>query len=129
MTIKTAKPRRFYGFATTVFTLAVLATTLAPGLFSQTASTGAIKGTVTDPSGAVVPNVTVTATNNDTGATRTATTGADGSYIITLLPLGTYRLKFDVTGFKPEEVPSVTVNVTETAVLNATLEVGTKTRR
>jgi hypothetical protein len=127
-TIKSLKSWTNGAFALSCFTLAVLAMLLSPAVPAQTASTGAIKGTVTDPSGAVVPNVAVNATNTETGAARTAMTGPDGSYVLTLLPLGTYRMKFDVAGFKPEEIPSVTVNVTETAVLNATLEVGTRTQ-
>ncbi|MGD0966079.1 MAG: carboxypeptidase-like regulatory domain-containing protein [Candidatus Acidiferrales bacterium] len=101
---------------------------LSARLMAQTAATGAIKGTVTDSSGAVVPNVTVAATNNGTGVTRTVMTEADGSYVITLLPLGSYKLKFDAAGFKPGDVASVTVNVTETAVLNPVLEVGSQTQ-
>ncbi len=108
--------------------VATLSLVLPASLMAQTAATGAIKGTVTDSSGAVVPNVTVAATNNGTGVTRTVITEADGSYIITLLPLGSYKLKFDATGFKPGEVASVTVNVTETAVLNPVLEVGSQTQ-
>ena len=77
----------------------------SPSLLAQTAGTGALSGTVTDPSGAVVPNVTVTATSVDTGAVRTATTGGDGSYIISLLQPGNYRVRFDAAGFKPVEVP------------------------
>ena len=128
MTMETAKLWRKYALTASFFVLAVLSMVLSPALLGQTASSGAIKGAVTDPSGAVVPNATVNATNNDTSVTRTATTGPDGSYIITLLPPGTYKLRLEVAGFKPEEVPSVTVDVTETAVLNATLEVGSKTQ-
>ena len=47
---------------------------------AQTAGTGALRGTVTDSTGAVVPNATVTATSTDTGQVRTATTGTDGVY-------------------------------------------------
>ena len=100
----------------------------APSLGAQTASTGAIKGTVTDPSGAVVPNVKVTATDNGTGVTRTVTTENDGTYILTLLALGNYKLRFEVAGFKPEEVPSVVVNVTETAIFSPVLEVGVQSQ-
>src|ERR1035438_2266516 len=91
---------------------------LAPSLMAQTSATGALTGTVTDPTGAVVPNVTVTATNTDTGQVRAVMTGADGSYNFGLLSPGTYRVKFEATGFKGVEIPSVAVAVTETATLN-----------
>src|SRR5438309_7351328 len=95
-----------------------------PSLMAQTAGTGALTGTVTDSSGAVIPNATVTATSVDTGQARTATTGADGSYTISLLPPSKYKVRFEASGFKPVEIPSATINVTETAVLDRTLEVG-----
>jgi hypothetical protein len=100
----------------------------APSLIAQTSSTGALTGTVTDPTGAVVPNVTVTATSVDTGQSRTATTGADGSYKISLLPPGNYRVQFEVAGFGAVSVPSVTVNVTETNVLDRRLAVGSQSQ-
>src|SRR5690242_16325146 len=95
-----------------------------PFLLAQTAGTGALTGTVTDSSGAVVPNATVTATSVDTGQARMATTGPDGTYSIGLLQPGNYRVKFEAAGFKAVEIPSATVTVTETAVLDRTLEVG-----
>src|SRR6266536_1106004 len=52
--------------------------------------TARIKGTVTDPTGAVLPNITVTATNQDTGVITTTTTIANGDYIFQKLPIGTY---------------------------------------
>ena len=52
---------------------------LAPSLFSQTAATGALTGTVKDSSGGVVPNATITATSLGTGQARAATTDADGT--------------------------------------------------
>ena len=94
---------------------------------AQTASTGAIKGTVSDASNAVVANATVVATNNGTAATRTITTGSDGIYVFSLLPLGEYSLKIDATGFKSETIPSVTVNVAETSAVNVVLQVGSQT--
>jgi len=77
-----------------------------------------------DPSNAAVPNAMVTATNLETGQVRTATTGQDGAYKFGLLPPGDYRVKFEAAGFQALEVPSATVNVTETAVLDRTLQVG-----
>jgi len=59
---------------------------------------------------------------------RTATTAADGRYTVGLLPPGAYRVKLEVSGFKTVEVPSVTVTVTETAVLDRSLEVGNQSQ-
>src|SRR5690349_1150417 len=93
-------------------------------LVAQSAGTGALAGTVTDPSRAVIPSVSVTLTNVDTNQARTAVTAADGNYKFSLIPPGTYRVRFSATGFKTAEVPSVKINVTETPVLDQTLEVG-----
>ena len=94
----------------------------------QTAGTGALTGTVKDPSGAVVPNATVTATSVDTGQVRKTMTGADGTYKFSLLPPGNYRVRIEAGGFRPVEIPSATVTVTETAVLDRALEVGAQTQ-
>src|ERR1700690_177372 len=106
-----------------LFVVAMVFLLVAPNLSAQTASTGAISGSVTDSSGAVIANVTVTAVSIDTGRTRSATTGGDGIYVMTLLPLGSYRLKFEAAGFNTSEVASIAVNVTETTVLNRQLQV------
>ena len=55
---------------------------------AQTAGTGALEGTISDSSGAVVPNASVTATSVATGQVRTAITGQDGTYKFSLLPPG-----------------------------------------
>jgi hypothetical protein len=93
-------------------------------LFGQTAGTSALIGVVTDPTSAVILDATVTATNTGTGQARTATTGSDGTYKIGLLPPGAYKIKFEAKGFRTTEFPSITLIVTEAAVLNPTLEVG-----
>jgi Carboxypeptidase regulatory-like domain len=105
--------------------LSLLCLLCVPLALGQTAGTGAIAGTVTDPSSRSVPNATVTLTNTGTGQERTATTGTAGDYKFSLLPPGTYHLKFQASGFKTDEVGPVTVNVTETAAENETLQVGT----
>jgi hypothetical protein len=87
-----------------------------------------LTGTVKDPSGAVIPNATVTLTSIDTGQARTTMTGADGVYHFNLLSPGNYRVKIDASGFKPVEVPSVNVAVTETAVLDRNLDVGAQSQ-
>jgi hypothetical protein len=98
-------------------------------ILAQTAGTGALTGTITDASGASVPNVTVTATNTETGQVRTTQTNPSGVYTITLLPPGTYRLSFAATGFKKSDVDGVKVNVTETPVVDKSLEVGAQTEQ
>jgi hypothetical protein len=95
-----------------------------PASLAQTNSTGALTGTVTDASGGVVVGAAVTITNNGTGQERTATTGSDGAYKFTLLNPGTYKVSFSAAGFKDATVGSVTVNVTETPVLDEKLSVG-----
>lgn len=101
----------------------------APRLGAQTANTGALTGTVTDPSGGVIADATVTVTNLATGQTRTVKTDSKGSYQISLLPPGNYSVHFEAEGFKATDVPSYTINVTETPQLNRTLEVGTSTQQ
>ena len=61
---------------------------------------GAIEGTVTDASGAVLPGVVVTVTNVDTGETRSVMTNDRGVYRAPLLPLGAYRISAELQGFK-----------------------------
>jgi hypothetical protein len=114
----TSKTLSSFGLAFALLTL------LAARLAAQSAGTGALTGTVTDPTGAVVPGVTVVLVNPETNQTRTASTGSDGVYKFSLLPPGTYSVRFSAPGFKTSEVGSVTVNVTETPVLDRTLEVG-----
>jgi len=109
--------------------LTVLVAISVPSLMAQSSGTSGLTGTVTDPSGAAVPNVSVTITNNDTGQTRTATTGSDGIYKFTLLPPGSYKARFSAMGFKTAEVGAVTLNVTETPTLDRTLEVGAQSEQ
>ena len=101
---------------------------VSPAL-SQSATTGALTGSVTDPSGAVISGATVTATNPATGQARSATTDTSGVYKISLLPPGNYSVRFSATGFKTVEVPSVTINVTETQTVSHALEVGSQTQQ
>jgi hypothetical protein len=109
-----------------VFPLAlfVISVTCMPYLMAQTASTGALSGTITDPSGAVVVKAEVGITNLATGQSQTTTTGQNGAYRFSLLTPGKYKVRIDMAGFKRAEFASVTINVTETSVLNCTLEVG-----
>jgi hypothetical protein len=92
--------------------------------YSQDATTGAIAGVVTDPSGLSVPGADIKATNLATGEVRSATSEQNGSYSVPLLPPGAYRVDISKAGFKLLSFPSVTVTVTETQTVNAKFEVG-----
>jgi len=61
---------------------------------------GTITGTVTDPSGAVLPNATIKVTNVDTGVATTLKTNGAGVYVASSLIVGTYRVEVAVAGFK-----------------------------
>ena len=96
---------------------------------AQSASTAALTGTVMDPTGAIIPNTTVTVTSVATNQVRSVTTGADGSYRVPLLEPGIYRVRFGAVGFKTAEVTSVTLTVTETVALDRVMEVGAQTEQ
>ncbi len=110
-----------------ILTLALLMTmgaVNAAPCFSQTSSTGALSGTITDPTGAVVPDSRIKVTNEATGETRTVTSHSDGAFVVPLLPPGSYRLEASRNGFKKGVRPSIRVEVTETTKLDIELEVG-----
>src|ERR1039457_6746417 len=88
------------------------------------APTGTILGTVKDPSGAVVAGAAVTVKNLDTGFSRTATTGDDGSYRFSALPVGNYEIDVTHEGFNTETLTGLTLTVAQEAVMNVTLRVG-----
>ena len=108
---------RWFWLAAALLTLV----SLAP---AQNASTGAISGTITDPAGAVVAGAAVTATNTTTGESRNATSTSSGSYVVSLLPPGTYKLTVAKSGFKRAERPDIPVHITETITDNVQLVVG-----
>ena len=96
----------------------------ALGLLAQTGGTGAITGIITDPAGAVVPLAELKITDVEKGETRTTVSNSNGSYIVSLLPPGVYRVEITKIGFKLVSYPAIRVNVADTATLNATLQVG-----
>jgi len=91
---------------------------------AQTVSTGAVTGVVTDPSGAPIAAVAITATEKGTGLKRSATTDSTGSYRFSLLPPGDYQLQFVATGFKTAVPPLVTIVITEISTLNVQMVIG-----
>jgi hypothetical protein len=89
--------------------------------------TARIKGTVTDPSGAIVPNVTVTATNKDTGVVTTTTTLSNGDYIFQKLPIGTYSISAAAPGFMRFAASGIVLNIDQEYVQPIKLTLGSST--
>lgn len=70
-----------------------------------------IKGTVTDPQGAVLPGIKVTATNEATGVKFDTVTGTDGGYLFPQLPIGTYTVAVVANGFKGFSAKGIALNI------------------
>src|SRR5579883_1139204 len=86
---------------------------------------GSITGTVTDQSGAAVPNANISVTNQDTGVVRRAPTGADGVYSVPDLLPGNYRLEVVQKGFNPIERTGIVLFANRTVNVDVQLSVGT----
>ena len=87
-------------------------------------ATAELNGRVTDSSGAVLPGVTVTATQTATGLVRTVVTDGDGNYLVSNLPTGPYRLEVSLQGFKSYVQTGLVLTVGATPTVNAALELG-----
>jgi hypothetical protein len=81
---------------------------------------------VSDQSGAVIVGATVRVSNAARNLTRTEVTGANGSYTFTLLPPGDYTVHISAPGFNSADLTAVTVDVTETHLLNQRLAVSSQ---
>ncbi len=109
-------------------TVSLLALTLVLGTATGWAQfTSAIEGTVTDPSGAVVPNATVTAKDTATNVTRNTQTSAAGTYRIPSLPASTFEVSVAAQGFKTTVQQNLKLEAVQTKSINVTLELGTAT--
>ena len=108
--------------ASKLFLIALAVLALFGQMFAQGGATGAITGTVLDPSGAVVANADVRIVNQGTGfIARTTKTDANGSFTATLLPVGTYTVNVTSAGFQEAKFPDIAVRVTETTRMEARL--------
>src|SRR5437763_11740005 len=87
-------------------------------------TTASIVGNVTDSTGAVLPGVSITATNEGTGLKRDALTNESGNYTIPLLPVCVYTVETQLSGFRTEVRRGITLNVDARLRLNFTLQVG-----
>jgi hypothetical protein len=104
----------------------LLITLLASFTVAAQQITGNIHGAITDPSGAVVSNVAVTATQVETGLIRTATTDRNGNYLLIELPVGHYTLEVTAKGFAKYRQQGITVDVNESAAVMIHLQVGSE---
>ncbi len=91
---------------------------------AQLAGKGAVTGTVTDPTGAVVPGATVTITNTETGFTLSATSASAGEFTLSPLDAGIYTITVKATGFESITQKDVHVNALETFTYQPILTVG-----
>ena len=90
--------------------MALLCCVITVAAFGQgNITSGSINGHITDSSGAALPGVSVTATNSDTGLSRTTVTENDGEYRFNLLPPGRYRVDAELSGLGKTSSPAVTV--------------------
>ncbi|HKE20890.1 MAG TPA: TonB-dependent receptor [Bryobacteraceae bacterium] len=103
---------------TFVLVLACLGISSLP---AQVTATATLEGTVTDTTGAVIPNANVKITNSSTGEMRSAVSNDAGLYSFNLLPAGTYEVRVAVTGFTTADFQKVELAVSRTTTLDARL--------
>ena len=108
------------------FTLALvlLLTSLCGQLFGQASPTGAVNGTLTDPSGNVVPGARVVLLNESTNIPTSVTTNTEGQYRIQDLLPAAYNLTVEAQGFKSVQVSTFRINVNQTLTQDVTLQLG-----
>ena len=91
--------------------------------FAQS-TTGEIAGTVTDPTGAAVPGVRITFTNENTGEVKVVESGATGDYLATQLQVGTYQASVQSDGFRTVERPGIALSALQSLRVDFVLELG-----
>ena len=87
-------------------------------------ATSQIQGVVLDPAGAAIPSAEIKATQTDTGLVRTATSSTDGTYVLTNLPIGPYRLDVTKQGFKTYSQTGIVLQVATNPTVNVSLQLG-----
>src|ERR1700722_966516 len=111
-------------------TLMLFLMTLLTGLNAAAQQiTGSIRGTVLDPSGAIVQAATVTARQTETGLTRSAVTDRQGEYVLVELPIGHYQLEVHAQGFQKYLQQGISLDVNETATVGIHLKLGSETQQ
>jgi hypothetical protein len=106
----------------------LIALSAVPNLRAQQI-TESMRGTVTDPGGAVVEGATVTARQNETGLSRITTTDHAGTYLLLKLPVGHYQLQVERTGFQNYIQQGISLDVNESAIISVALKVGAESEK
>jgi hypothetical protein len=114
---------RWISLRSYVFFTIVIALLLGAG-HSQIAGTGSIQGTVVDSTGAVLPNASITLTNNATQVKRAGVSGNDGLYSFPNIDIGTYTLSVTAAGFKTYDQQNIILEVGSSIAINVTMAVG-----
>src|SRR5438876_8834746 len=110
------------------YLLLLLVFLLSPFRLAAQATEGSILGTVTDSSGAAVPQATVRVTSVETGAERVAETSSTGEYVVTNLSVGSYTVAIEAKGFRRAVHPPVSITVKARVRVDAILQVGEVTQ-
>jgi hypothetical protein len=97
---------------------------ITPAWAQISSSSGAIQGSVTDPSGAAVPGSKVVVTNTLTGVSSEGVTQSDGTYVFAFLASGVYKVEVEAAGFRRAVLTDIPVQVTKVAIANVKLELG-----
>src|SRR5690242_3359764 len=104
--------------------LVVAVAVSTPSMLSAQGTSGRVVGRVSDPGGAVLGNVKVTLVNKGTSVSRDTRTNENGDYDFVEVPVGTYRLEFDLSGFKKNVRRGVSLDINQVITLNMTMQVG-----
>src|SRR5262245_18187845 len=108
-----------------MLTAAVLLFCVLPAHMLAQTSNATLGGTVSDTTNALIPGVTVTATNTETGIVSTFVTNETGAYQFASLQPGTYRVAAELPGFQTRVINDVRLALSQQARLNIVLQVGT----
>src|SRR5437899_2516873 len=114
-------------FSCAAFAMLFVSTIACSLVWAQ--ATAQIAGTVKDQTGAVLPGVEVTVTQTETGIMRNAVTNETGSYVLSTLPIGPYRLEAGLPGFRTYVQTGIVLQVNSSPVINPVLDVGQVTEQ
>src|SRR5438309_1417469 len=107
-----------------VITIAAILTIIVGSTEIWAQATAQISGTVRDQSGAVLPGVEITATQTDTGVSRSSVTNETGSFVLPNLPIGSYKVEASLPGFRKYVRTGIVLQVNGNPEINVVLEIG-----